>query len=208
MNAKAVTNRRIHVMFDSQATLKALISRKASSRLVTECLDELVELWNRNKVCLTWIPGHQGIDDNSRADELAKRGSEMNIYGPEPFLGFTRQTTQRYIGDWVRTKQQPCILLLGVSSAPAGIRERDCIPSPDCHRSGPICVIDEYGATRTFEHQCMADLASCRKGTWNLMSTFVAYNQSTGYPLEVRQPILLEVPPEAVGEFREPQVDS
>ncbi|KAK9710353.1 hypothetical protein QE152_g26060 [Popillia japonica] len=58
------------------------------------------------------------------------------------------------------------ILLLGVSGAPAGIRERDCIPSPDCHRSGPICVIDEYGATRTFEHQCMADLASCRKGTY------------------------------------------
>ncbi|GJQ82907.1 hypothetical protein Trydic_g5910 [Trypoxylus dichotomus] len=58
------------------------------------------------------------------------------------------------------------ILFLEVSAAPAGIREGGCISSPDCYLSGPICVIDEYGATQTFEHQCMADLASCRKGTY------------------------------------------
>ncbi|KAI4463190.1 hypothetical protein MML48_4g00016016 [Holotrichia oblita] len=106
MNVKAVTNRRIHIMSDSQAALKALLSRKVSSRLVTECLDELVKLSNRNKVWLTWIPGHQGIEGNARADELAKRGSEMEMYGPEPFFGITRQTARRHIGNWVRTKQQ------------------------------------------------------------------------------------------------------
>lgn len=41
MNVKAVTNRRIHIMSDRQAPLKALLSQEVSSRLVTECLNEL-----------------------------------------------------------------------------------------------------------------------------------------------------------------------
>lgn len=31
--------------------------------------------------------------------------------------------------------------------------------------SGPVCVIDDSGVTRTFENRCMANLAYCRYGT-------------------------------------------
>lgn len=30
--------------------------------------------------------------------------------------------------------------------------------------SGPVCAVDDFGLTRTFENRCMADLAYCRFG--------------------------------------------
>ncbi|KAJ8977196.1 hypothetical protein NQ317_009430 [Molorchus minor] len=65
----------------------AIESSKVKSRLVLECKKTLNDLASRNKVILTWVPGHSGVRGNEEADRLAREGSAMYPIGPEPILG-------------------------------------------------------------------------------------------------------------------------
>ena len=60
---------------DSQAALKALENPTIKSKTVQKCFNELQKLGSNNVVKLCWIPGHQGIEGNEVADELARRGA-------------------------------------------------------------------------------------------------------------------------------------
>ncbi|KAJ8968475.1 hypothetical protein NQ317_013970 [Molorchus minor] len=60
---------------------------QVKSRLVLECRKTLNDLASRNKVILTWVPGHSGVRGNEEADRLAREGSAMYPIGPEPILG-------------------------------------------------------------------------------------------------------------------------
>jgi hypothetical protein len=42
---------------------------------------------------------------NERADELAKKGAETPLTGPEPILGLPYSVVKRAIGDWMERKQ-------------------------------------------------------------------------------------------------------
>jgi hypothetical protein len=42
-----------------------------------------------NSVYLFWVPGHTDILGNEEADQLAKLGSSMNFFGPEPALSLS-----------------------------------------------------------------------------------------------------------------------
>ena len=48
-----------------------------------------------------WMPGHEVILGNERADELAKKGADTPFTGPEPVLGLPYSVVKRAIGDWV-----------------------------------------------------------------------------------------------------------
>jgi ribonuclease HI len=61
---RAYRNKRILIISDSQAALKALSSPKVTSRLDAGCLDALSELAALNEVILVWVPGHCGIFGN------------------------------------------------------------------------------------------------------------------------------------------------
>ena len=54
--------------------------------MVLECLGCLDELPTHNSVQLVWVPGHEGILGNERADELAKKGANTPFTGPKPVL--------------------------------------------------------------------------------------------------------------------------
>ncbi|KAJ8971488.1 hypothetical protein NQ317_004598 [Molorchus minor] len=87
---KAPKGRTIQIFSDSWAALLAIESSKVKSRLVLECKKTLNDLASRNKVILTWVPGHSGVQGNEEADRLAREGSAMYPIGPEPILGLTK----------------------------------------------------------------------------------------------------------------------
>lgn len=50
-------------------------------------LNELATLADHNKGTLIRMPGHKEIENNEKADELARKGSAIKFLGPEPALG-------------------------------------------------------------------------------------------------------------------------
>ena len=82
-------NRNIYILSDSQAALKALDSCRVDSRLVLDCIRALNKLGRLNRVVLVWVPGHVGVMGNEMADELARKGSERAMCGPEPCMGLS-----------------------------------------------------------------------------------------------------------------------
>lgn len=98
--------RRIYILSDSQAALKALACCRITSKLVWDCLQNLKLLAKRNKVTLVWVPGHKGIAGNERADELARMGSETPFTGPEPVFGIPKTMTRRTVAEWVKQQHQ------------------------------------------------------------------------------------------------------
>jgi ribonuclease HI len=89
--------KRIHILSDSQAALKALIQHQTRSQLVWECKQNLILPAKRNKVTLAWVPGHWRIAGNEKADVLARKGSANSFTGPEPVFGITKATACRSI---------------------------------------------------------------------------------------------------------------
>ena len=69
-----LTGERIAICSDSQAALKALERVANKSRVVSECKHMLKELNRANNITLIWVPGHNNIPGNEKADELAKLG--------------------------------------------------------------------------------------------------------------------------------------
>ena len=102
--ARGYNGRTNTIFADSQAALKALESVTVKSKLVLECLECLSELATRNSIQLVWVPGHEGILGNERADKLAKKGADTPFTGPEPVLGLLYSVVKRAIGDWMERK--------------------------------------------------------------------------------------------------------
>ena len=76
----------IVIRIDSQAAILALKANIVNSALVFECLKSLNALGDKNKIQLQWIKSHVGHLGNEEADMLAKKGAELVLAGPEPFL--------------------------------------------------------------------------------------------------------------------------
>jgi len=77
----------ISILSDSQAALKALSKAKITSKLVNEVRTALDKLGAVNKLTIRLVPGHNNIPGNELADNLARKGAENPLIGPEPFCG-------------------------------------------------------------------------------------------------------------------------
>jgi ribonuclease HI len=82
-------NWNIYILSDSQAAIKALGKHQITSKLVWDCHQSLIQLTKYNRVQLIWVPGHEGIDCNETADQLARTGSEYPFTGPEAAFGIS-----------------------------------------------------------------------------------------------------------------------
>ncbi|XP_063361824.1 uncharacterized protein LOC134650821 [Cydia amplana] len=82
---------------DSQAALKALKKISVTSSLVRECREELNLIGKQRSVTVAWVPGHQGVMGNEKADELARIGAETEYIGPEPALPMSADVTKGVI---------------------------------------------------------------------------------------------------------------
>jgi ribonuclease HI len=74
---------------DRQAAIEALGKYQITSKLVWDCHQSLIQLAKHNIVQLVWVPGHEGIDGNKTADQLARTGSEHSFIWPEPACGIS-----------------------------------------------------------------------------------------------------------------------
>ena len=45
------------------------------SKIINDCVLNLKHVCEKNILNLVWIPGHEGLLDNEKADKLAKRGA-------------------------------------------------------------------------------------------------------------------------------------
>ena len=96
---------KIVIRIDSQAAILALKANIVNSALVLECLKNLNALGTKNKIQLQWIKSHVGHLGNEEADMLAKKGAELVLVGPEPFLPvssaiFKKKTNNNLISKW------------------------------------------------------------------------------------------------------------
>lgn len=90
---KNCMNETLVICSDSQSAIEALGSFTVNSKLVHECKLRLNEIGSRNEVKLLWVPGHENIEENEKADELARRGTEK----PQPKIGISRGTRKRLV---------------------------------------------------------------------------------------------------------------
>jgi len=65
----------IFIFSDSQAALRALDSYTTNSKTISECRKSLNEMATHLRTNLIWVSGHQNIEGNCIADELARQGT-------------------------------------------------------------------------------------------------------------------------------------
>ena len=109
LNKIAVKPKFMKIFCDSQAALLALNNRMISSELVEDVVCKLGELTSREiRVSLVWIKAHVNHKGNEIADELAKRGTELDpelmVRVPKPKVYFENELEsaidRRWADDW------------------------------------------------------------------------------------------------------------
>ena len=87
---KNVRRRKITILSDGQAAIKALDSSVINFKTVYDCRRRLNEMANRYDVCNTRVPKYRDIPGNNRADELAEGAGTSNSPMNSLHWGFLR----------------------------------------------------------------------------------------------------------------------
>jgi len=65
-----------------------------NSKLVWECHQSLVKLVEHNRIQLVWVPGHNGIDGNEKAKQLARIDCLHLFKGLEHAIGISTKVAR------------------------------------------------------------------------------------------------------------------
>jgi len=76
---------------DSQVAFKLFMSSEQRLLLDQQCQTALNNISTRHAVGLFCVPEHSRVRGNEIADELARGGSVLGFFGPEPALGASRR---------------------------------------------------------------------------------------------------------------------
>lgn len=96
-----VSGKKICICSDSQSAIQAVSSPCIRSQTVLECKQALNRLGESNTVTVIWVPGHEGISGNEKADRLAGKGATSNFIGPEPARGISAITRKSIVNSWL-----------------------------------------------------------------------------------------------------------
>lgn len=91
-------NTNIAICSESQASIKAIMAARTTSRLVPECQILMRQLSLHGRVKLLWVFGHVGIRGNDISDEKdeGRRKDTLQV-GSEPIIGVIEQ----HIKEWM-----------------------------------------------------------------------------------------------------------
>jgi hypothetical protein len=103
----------IYILSDSQAVIKAFSNYWIISKLVWICYQSLMQLTEHNRVQMICVPGHEGIDGNEIADQLALAASQWELPRKRG-QGFNRDHMKHW--DSLRGLKQTKALLQGPSA--------------------------------------------------------------------------------------------
>ena len=96
----------IIIHLDNQAAIRSLSKYNIGSKLVSDTKREVNKLAAKNKVHITWVPGHSGIRGNEIADRKARLGS-MNLNNTQPTkLPVNKAFYRQAIRGWGRSLHQ------------------------------------------------------------------------------------------------------
>lgn len=91
IKSKDFRNKSFVICIDSQAAINALNSSTITSKLVSDCLTKLKSLANSCHITLCWVPGHSDVMGNEKADELARKGTELSNNSTSQTIGIPIQ---------------------------------------------------------------------------------------------------------------------
>ena len=99
---------------DCKSLTTLLKQSKGIDRLVQESKRKILQLEQNHNIVISWMKGHSGQTGNEYVDMLAKKGSEKEEHGPEPFLPLSKATVKSTIKQkvdklwkyrWLKTSQ-------------------------------------------------------------------------------------------------------
>lgn len=96
----------VHIYSDCQSALQAIDAAFTTSNIVLQCHDMLNSLANTIPVRLHYVKAHVGILRNEHADAAAKLGTEMEVEGPEPFIGLPVSRFKGIVNEMLLKKWQ------------------------------------------------------------------------------------------------------
>ena len=99
-------NVNIQIYTDNQSVVHSLKSKETTNKTVQDLKLSLNAKCRENslQISIKWIKAHIGYPGNEYADELAKKGTELRPYGPEPIIPLNKTTIHNQIHNWTHSQ--------------------------------------------------------------------------------------------------------
>jgi ribonuclease HI len=91
----------VDIITDSKAAIGALAGNVIRSKLVSDTIKELNKLGSRAKLAINWIKAHVGHEGNEEADRLAKEGTKITDFTPEPIIPVSNSWIDNQINSYI-----------------------------------------------------------------------------------------------------------